>query len=1286
MTKLTVHQVVDDPSSCLGDSSLEETRYIASNHMEMCRFTGALDTEYQKVCAAFDRIAQNVGKESANTASSDSLAALPLTHRETAGTEDKSTAESASLQAFLDSLWHHTIGARYVAIKPAHTRTCRWFLEKSEYKDWLSAEQVEEHDGILWIKGKPGSGKSTLIKYAVANAQKEHEGSTVISFFFNSRGEDLEKTTTGMYRSLLHSLLKEFPDLLAAMPQSRSKDLSNIEPYHWEDAELQQLFAAAVRLLGRRQLICFIDALDECEEDEIRELVSFLSRLGQNCTQSQIYFRACLSSRHYPHISIDKAIGMILENEEHHDDDITKYVNSALKAGRGNQVERIKNEILRRSSGIFLWVVLVVQILNKQYDHGRIHALETRLKAIPDGLDELFEDILTRDRENMQELVLCIQWILYAVRPLRREEFYYAVLSGAEPENLHTIVSEEITPEDMDRFVLSCSKGFAEVTKNKAKIVQFIHESVREYFMNKNAFDKLRFDLSPGVSNEHLKVSCYTYMRLDMSKFLPIPILSELPVASSKAAIDLRESAQQKLPFLDYAVRTLLHHADASDGFGVSQTTFVETFALDLWIFLDNLLERYQIRRHTPAVPLLYILAEKNLSDLARIEVCRDQDPTTAGERDGAERYPTPLSVAINNENCNRQMLQALLMPGTRFMTQREKLHSVELEKQHELQQTIIDTIIREKPRIGKSEGYKLIHWAILQRQEIICRWLLSERPGNLDYKDKKGRTGLHHAGASGQERLVNELLSSTSNPDLQDLDGRTPLSYAAAEGHDTVVEVLLAKGANPDSRDAFRETPLSYAAENGHQELVKILLARNVNPDAKSNTKRTPLSYAAKHGHQEIMKMLLARNVDPDPKCMIRTPLSYAAEYGHQEIVKVLLARNVDPDSKGDNNRTPLSYAAKHGHEEIVKILLARNVDPDSEDDNKRTPLSYAAEQGHQETVKFLLASIADPTLMDIDGHTPLSYAARAGSESIVEILLSKNVKPRPRRFDAKSPLLEAAERGHEQIMQLLISMNANATFTSKHRSTALSLATRKGHKGAVKVLLSHKVEMDRATANEEAPLKIALENKYDGIAELLLWHGACSEPLWTHLQYLLDRGDGHKDRTTQILSLEALRFDFEKPECMSYFNSALKQGVRSVVDILVHNWKKQMKPIDPDLLCFAAKSGNVRVIKLLLSEGANPSESDSQGKTPLHWAAIQGSRDMVDVLLAHGSNLNAIDDDDHTALYYARLYVHESVVSFLEGPGLMSEEWKYLADWGSASPATDYPFQLLNDKDQSS
>lgn len=371
----------------------------------------------------------------------------------------------------------------------------------------------------------------------------------------------------------------------------------------------------AVRNLGRKSLTCFIDALDECEEDQIRELVTFLEKLGETSISSQIDFHVCLSSRHYPFVSIGHSVSLVLEEEEDHSHDIAKYLKSALKAGRSKQADKIKEDILNRSSGIFLWVVLVTQILNKEYDHGHVHAIPKRLKELPDGLNKLFEEILKKDNENLPELTLCLQWVLYAKCPLKREELYYAILSGTAPDTLTVVNADSITLEDMERYILSCSKGLAEITKNRTQSVQFIHESVREYLRG-SGNDMLNLKLHPALSHDCLKQCCFNYISVDH-----IPVEEELPAASTTEGRDLRESISNRFPFLEYAVQNIFHHANISEGDGISQESFVERFALRKWLLLNNVLERYQVRRYTPGASLLYVLAEQNSANLLRVHL-----------------------------------------------------------------------------------------------------------------------------------------------------------------------------------------------------------------------------------------------------------------------------------------------------------------------------------------------------------------------------------------------------------------------------------------------------------------------------------------------------------------------------------------------------------------------------------------------------------------------------------------------------------------------------------------
>ena len=76
-----------------------------------------------------------------------------------------------------------------------------------------------------------------------------------------------------------------------------------------------------------------------------------------------------------------------------------------------------------------MWVVLVINILNKDYQRGAMF-LKHRLAKLPSGLSEPFKDILRCDQEDIQALQLCILWILYAKHLLQPKEFYHALQSG----------------------------------------------------------------------------------------------------------------------------------------------------------------------------------------------------------------------------------------------------------------------------------------------------------------------------------------------------------------------------------------------------------------------------------------------------------------------------------------------------------------------------------------------------------------------------------------------------------------------------------------------------------------------------------------------------------------------------------------------------------------------------------------------------------------------------------------------------------------------------------------
>lgn len=852
------------------------------------------------------------------------------------------------IKAILESLAFDQIDSRHDTINRAYGKTCEWLLTTPEYRAWLNPNKLDEHHGFLWIKGNPGAGKSTIMKFVLQTAQKSKQ-SKCIAFFFNALGVDLEKSTIGMYRSLLLQVLEKIPRLQVVLNSLRIRN-SNIS--QWSMESLQSLFEQAIENLGKTPLTCFIDALDECDDAQIKEMVSFFEELAETVVSRNILFRVCLSSRHYPHITIAKGLILDLGEQQGHNQDIVKYVNGKLKINDSKLAQRVRKGLIEKASGVFIWVVLVIGILQQEHDDGHTHMLLQRLNEIPKDLNSLFRDILTRDSRHKAEVLLCIQWVLFARHPLRHEQLYVAIRIGIDPSAMPHLGSDAIGEADLNRFILSSSKGLLEISSSmKSSRVQFIHESVREFFFKEDLtklWPKLNGNFR-GESHERLKQCCHSYMKLGVTY---------LSSRAQSSGLSNPLAIRNKFPLLAYTFRNILNHAEESAASGIDQTNFLESFNLHAWLQCESIFEQSATCRHHPNTSLLYILAESNAASLIgyhRDKLCGFQE-----EEDTPYRTPILAAIATNS----RQAVYAMLKAQADTESSTSILH-----------QLCEDYAQRKGRRAFTLRQFKLLKEKDLLAnlyatgENLVVSFLLTTPHAmnlNITRSREISTTLLCEAAESGRENLVRQLLRQDVDIDgFHNLRAMTALQLAICQNHDEIVRLLLDNNASIEmAHDLIGLRPLHLACERGSEAIARLLLSHGADVNARCGTNNyTPLHCAV--GYGTIVQLLLDYKAQTEIEgCQGNTPLFTAAEQGRVGTIQILL-----------NNGANIEAVNKMGHTPLTAIVLSSKY--------------WTMTLQKKASVQLLLNRGASIHALDKDGNTPLSLAKSLPDDDLIKSLI---------------------------------------------------------------------------------------------------------------------------------------------------------------------------------------------------------------------------------------------------------------------------------------------------------
>ncbi|KAJ9656169.1 hypothetical protein H2198_005131 [Neophaeococcomyces mojaviensis] len=769
-------------------------------------------------------------------------------------------AEKETYENLRNSLNFPRMSARLLNVEQALPKTCDWFFSHEQFAEWTNVSRTFQHHGFLWIKGKPGSGKSTIMKLLYEHAKTQWPDQITISYFFNGRApSDLEKSSLGLYRSLVSQILSKLPQVAKPFLNdfATKEQHGNVEV--WTELELKSFLLDVVtsRQLGQTWNI-FVDALDEGSEDDVRQMVAYLEKLAASALSLSSPLRICLSSRHYPHISIRKGLQIVLEDQDEHINDIRIYLQDMLDL----ELHGLGEEVCRKSAGIFLWVVVVVRMLNAENDEGGdAGTARELLNSLPTDLTDLFEDILAKSTKDSEDCISLLQWVLFSLRPLTPKELYVAIhYSRACPPSPNSIPPDD---QRLRRFLLHRSRGLVETTSDEQPVVQFIHETVQAFLLDAGGLARVKPELQvnlAGQSHQKLKCACFQFIKHNKPGYESLQPQRELFTADrlSKQLPSLRRLPNQVFwpgfpgtflvfdhaPFVEYAVKFLLRHADAALEQGNLGTNFLQTVITeDVFAICCQYLE------HRDDMSLLDVAAAQNLKHLLQCLINAQVDVNARNDY-----FSTALHAACAT-GCVR-IAQLLLDNGADVNGDDEtwvKTFAAAFEKAKSSTPDLVRLLHRYGLLWSTTLLADLLEMSICHKS-FECTQILLNIGADPNARNADGRTMLAIANLAA----VHLLLEHGANVDAETREYGSVLQLASFKGDERFVRILLKAGANVNAQNGKYGNALLAAVCNNRRDVVQILLEAGADIESQSGRFRSALEAASFYGYRDIAALLM--------------------------------------------------------------------------------------------------------------------------------------------------------------------------------------------------------------------------------------------------------------------------------------------------------------------------------------------------------------------------------------------------------------------------------------------
>ncbi|KAH9012843.1 hypothetical protein EDB83DRAFT_2272317, partial [Lactarius deliciosus] len=604
-----------------------------------------------------------------------------------------------------------------------HEGTAAWCTKGNTLAEWKTS------GSLLWIHGKPGSGKSILSSVIVRDIKSMSSASSAFLAYFYF---DFKDTTKQDSRALLSSLLVQLSDQSDIFCDA----LSSLYSAHKRGSEqptvdsLAQCLKDMLTTTGQVPVYLIMDALDESPNDlgipSSREKVLELVKELVDLRYPDVHL--CITSR--PEFDIRTTLEPLatqqvsLHDERGQKQDINDYVtfvvlsDRRMKRWREDDKDAVVKNLTEKADGMFRWVFCQLEVLRHCFPTNLRRILEELPKSLDETYKRILKEINNANREHAYRLLQCLA---VASRPLRVEELAEVLAFDLSTGGIPKLIADWRW-EDQEEAVLSaCSSLVSVIVDNGTRVVQFSHFSVKEFLIS----DRLESSMEE-VSRFHIpNEPCHVVLAQAC-----LAVLLRLDDGTD-------EDSAEKIPLFRYAAKYWDRHAAIGNVELQIKDALDDFFDMDkphfsAWIRIRPRLELFMAssvgppRDVPPPAAPLYFAAKNGFRDL--LERLIMKHPLQVNHIGGL--YGTPLHRSVQVGNI--EVAQLLFAHGADINSR-------------------------------SGDNWTPLHNAVQTGRLEVGKWLLNVG-ADVNSREKDGRTPLHLAASNVHLKVARLLLERNAD------------------------------------------------------------------------------------------------------------------------------------------------------------------------------------------------------------------------------------------------------------------------------------------------------------------------------------------------------------------------------------------------------------------------------------------------------------------------------------------------------------------------------------------